>query len=130
MSKINDFLTAAGIFYLATADGNQPKIRPLGAHFEEDGKIIFGIGDFKAVYRQMVKNPLVEIVAFKGGQWLRYTGRAVFETDGKYAEEALARSPHLKNIYNEQTGYHMAMFHLEDATALLMDAAGHATPIE
>ena len=54
MSKVNDFLTEAGVFFLATADGDQPKVRPLGAHFEFDGKVMFGIGDFKDVYKQLL----------------------------------------------------------------------------
>jgi uncharacterized pyridoxamine 5'-phosphate oxidase family protein len=119
MSKINDFLSEAGVFYLATVDGNQPKIRPLGAHLEMDGKVLFGVGDFKAVYRQMKANPKVEIVACKpDGHWLRYTGTAVFETDEKYAEAMLDGAPHLRNIYNEQTGNKLAMFHIENATAV------------
>ena len=72
MSKISDFLKEAGIFFMATADGNQPKLRPLGAFLEADGKIIFGVGDFKDVYKQMIKNPLVEIAACKHERhWLR-----------------------------------------------------------
>ena len=119
MSKINDFLTEAGVFFLATVDGDQPKLRPLGAHFEMDGKLLFGVGDFKDVYKQLQANPKTEIVAAKpDGHWLRYTGRAVFETDEKYAAAALEAMPRLKDIYNEQTGHKMMMFHLEDATAV------------
>ena len=58
MSKINDFLTEAGTFYLATIDGSQPKLRPLGLHFELDGKVCFGVGKFKNVYKQMQANLL------------------------------------------------------------------------
>ena len=65
MSKLNEFLTEAGVFFLATEDGNQPKLRPLGAHLEMDGKVLFGVGDFKEVYKQMTANPLVEIAACK-----------------------------------------------------------------
>ena len=87
MSKINDFLNEAGVFFLATVDGDKPRLRPLGAHMEMDGKEIFGIGDFKAVYKQMVANANVEIVACKqDGHWMRYTGKSVVETDNKYAE--------------------------------------------
>ena len=119
MSKINDFLKAAGVFYLATCDGDQPKVRPLGAHLEMDGKEIFGIGDFKDVYKQLVANPKTEIVAAKpDGHWLRYTGKAVFETDPKYAEALLDLLPQLRDVYNEKTGYKMMAFHLEDATAV------------
>ncbi len=125
MSKINDFLTEAGMFFLATADGDQPKLRPLGAHFEMDGKVLFGVGDFKDVYRQLTANPKTEIVACKpDGQWLRYTGKAVFETDPKYAEAALEAMPMLKRIYNDETGHKMMMFHLEDATAVRIAMMG------
>ena len=119
MSKINDFLSDAGVFFMATVDGDKPRVRPLGAHMEMDGKVIFGVGDFKNVYKQMVANPLVEIVACKqDGHWMRYSGKAVFEADQKYAEAMLDGAPHLRNIYNDQTGNKMMCFHLEDATAL------------
>lgn len=118
MSKIKDFLAETGVFFMATVDGNQPKLRPLGAFVEEDGKLIFGVGDFKEVYRQMKANPLVEIAACKpDGHWLRYTGKAVFETDYKYAEQMI-REAHLEAIYNEQTGNKLMTFHLEDAAAV------------
>ena len=72
MSKIGDFLQQTGVFFMATVDGDQPKLRPLGAFLEEDDKVIFGVGEFKNVYRQMQQNPLVEIVACKkDGHWLR-----------------------------------------------------------
>ena len=119
MSKVNDFLTEVGVFFLATADGDQPKLRPLGAHLEMDDKVIFGVGDFKNVYKQIAANPKVEIVACKpDGHWLRYTGKAVFEEDPKYAEAMLDMMPDLRNIYNEETGNKMMTFHLEDATAV------------
>jgi uncharacterized pyridoxamine 5'-phosphate oxidase family protein len=125
MSRINEYLNETGVFFLATEDGNQPRIRPLGAHLEMDGKILFGVGDFKAVYRQMQANPQVEIVACKqNGHWLRYTGTAVFETDEKYAEAMLDAAPNLRNIYNEQTGNKMAVFHLENATAVDIPVMG------
>jgi len=125
MSKVNDFLTEVGVFFLATADGDQPKLRPLGAHLEMDDKVIFGVGDFKNVYKQIAANPKVEIVACKpDGHWLRYTGKAVFEEDSKYAEAMLDMMPDLRNIYNEETGNKMMTFHLEDATAVDIPVMG------
>ena len=105
MSKISDFLEETGLFFLATTDGDQPKIRPLGLHFEMNGKVCFGIGDFKDVYRQLLANPKAEIVSAKeDGHWLRYTGKAVFETDPSYAEKAFEIMPDLRGIYNDRTG--------------------------
>ena len=90
MSKLSEFLTQTGTFFLATVDGDQPKLRPLGAFLEMDGKVLFGVGDFKEVYRQLLANPKCEMVAAKpDGHWLRYTGKAVFETDPKYAQAML-----------------------------------------
>ena len=118
MSKIGEFLKETGIFFLATADGSQPKLRPLGAFLDMDGKIIFGVGEFKNVYRQLKENPLAEICACKpNGHWLRYTGKAVFETDPKYAE-LMIQNFHLEKIYNESTGNKLMTFHIEDATAV------------
>ena len=130
MSKINDFLSEAGVFFLATADGDQPKLRPLGMHMEMDGKLLFGVGDFKAVFRQLQANPKCEIAAVKpDGHWLRYTGTAVFEEDPRYAEAALAAMPDLRAIYNEETGNKMMIFHLEDAAAVDIAVMGEGTDL-
>ncbi|MBR5931051.1 MAG: pyridoxamine 5'-phosphate oxidase family protein [Lachnospiraceae bacterium] len=119
MSKVMDFLNEAGIFYLATCDGDQPKARPLGAKFEIDGKVYFAVGDFKNVYKQLQANPKCEIVACKpNAHWLRYTGKAVFATDPKLSEMALEQAPNLRKIYNEETGYKLALFTIEDATCV------------
>ena len=131
MSKLNDFLTEAGLFFLATADGDQPKLRPLGAHMEMDGKVMFGVGDFKDVYKQLAANPKTEIVAAKAdGYWLRYTGKAVFETDPKYAEAMLDMMPNLRDIYNEETGHKMMVFHLEEAAARIIPVMGEGEAID
>lgn len=129
MKRIHEFLKESKVFYMATVDGNQPKLRPLGAQFYVDEKIVFGVGDFKEVYRQMQENPLVEIVACKGGKWLRYTGKAVFESDPKYAQINLEEMPGLKKVYNEQTGNKLMMFHLEDAKAVIHSVNGDVETI-
>ena len=122
MEKIDALLAKAGYFFLATVDGDQPKLRPLGAHFVADGKVIFGVGDFKDVYRQLVANPKTEIVAMVDGkgQWLRYTGKAVFADEParlRYQEMTFERIPQLRGIYNDETGHKLMTFWLEDATA-------------
>lgn len=124
MSRLNDFLTEAGTFFLATADGSQPKCRPIGAHLEKDGKILFVIGQHKDVYRQLQKNPLAEIVAFSKGKWLRYTGKAVFDTDGESEHAMIEAHPYLSKMYNGETGHKIAVFHLTDAEANIIGMAG------
>ena len=128
MGRINDYLNETGMFFMATVDGDRPRLRPLGAHIEMDGKVIFGVGDFKDVYRQMLANPHVEIAACKkDGHWLRYSGVAVFETDPRYAEALLEALPRLRSIYNEQTGNRLMAFHLDGATAVDIPVMGKGT---
>lgn len=135
MKEIDSLLTQAGYFFLATADGDQPKLRPLGAHFVADGKVIFGVGDFKNVYKQLAKNPKTEIVAMIDGKgkWLRYTGKAVFaeEPDRKrYQEISFEHIPGLREIYNDKTGHKIMCFWLEDATAEVIDMMPPGRKIE
>ena len=118
MEKIIEILRETGVFFMATVNDNKPALRPLGAFLEKDGKLIFGVGDFKEVYRQMKANPMVEIVACKkDGHWLRYSGKAVFETDESYAEQMIKEN-HLEAIYNDKTGNKLMTFHIEYASAV------------
>lgn len=124
LEKVNDFLTQAGTFYLATIDGDKPKCRPMGFHLLADNKLYFGVGDFKAVYQQIQKNPTVEFCATVENDFLRYYGQVVFETDDTIANKALDDAPYLRSIYNEETGYKLAIFHLEKAVAEFRDMTG------
>lgn len=116
IQKVSDYLTEAGTFFLSTVDGNKPKCRPFGFHMVHDGKIYFGLGTFKDVYRQIAANPNVEICAVNGTEFLRYYGTAVFETDKALSQKALDMMPPVKKIY-EENGFQMALFYLTNATA-------------
>ena len=123
--QIDELLTGAGAFYLATADGDQPKLRPLGAHHVVDGKVWLGVGEFKNVYRQLVANPKCEVVALQkdGSHWLRWTGRAAFAEGAereKLEEVFLEAMPGLRKIYDKSPGKRMMCFTLEDARAELV----------
>lgn len=115
--KVNDFLNQANVFYLTSVDGDKPKCRPVSFHMLLDDSLYFGIGDFKEVYKQIKINPNVEFCALAGQEHLRYYGKAEFTNDLSIAEKALESMPALRNIYNEKTGYGLAMFKLVNATA-------------
>lgn len=122
--RIDEFLNKAKVFFLATVDGDKPKNRPLGFHILKDGKIYFGVGDFKEVYKQMRKNPYVEIVALVETDFLRYYGKAVFEEDYTLGQSIVAGNEFLQGIYNDETGFKLGIFHLEEATAEIRDITG------
>lgn len=122
--KIDEFMNKAQVFFLATVDGNKPKNRPLGFHLLKDGKLYFGVGNHKDVYKQMEANPNVEIVALVETDFLRYYGKAVFEETYDFADRLVAESEFLQSIYNDETGFKLAIFHLEEATAEIRDITG------
>lgn len=121
VSKVDDFLTWAKVFTLSTIADGSPRARPMGLHMVVDGSIVFGVGDFKDVYRQLIADPEVEITACIGGEWLRLHGRAVPLHDQAISEKALDMVPPLRNIYNEESGRKLEMFRLEDAVAEFID---------
>lgn len=116
IEKIDEILTNAEVFYLATVEGEKPKVRPLGFHLLDDGKIFFGVGTFKAVYKQMEANPNVEIAAWDGEHFLRYYGEANLDKNEEVANKALELMPEIKEMY-EANGWEMGIFYLDNATA-------------
>ena len=125
MKRIDDLLTASKAFFLATVDGDQPKLRPLGAHHLVGGKVWFGVGEFKNVYRQLAANPKCELVALQpnGGKWLRWTGRAVFAEGAereRLEEVFLSAAPGLRKIYDKTPGKRMMCFTLAESRAELI----------
>ena len=122
--RIDEFLNEAKVFFLATVNGDKPKNRPLGFHLLKDGKTYFGVGDHKEVYKQMMKNPYVEIVALVETDFLRYYGKAVFEEDYTLGQSIVAGNEFLQGIYNDETGFKLGIFHLEEATAEIRDITG------
>lgn len=116
IEKINEILTNANEFYLATVNGDKPKVRPLGFHLLFEDKIYFGVGTFKEVYKQMEVNPNVEIAAWDGEHFLRYYGKADLTKNEEVAEKAFELMPELAEIY-KSNGWEMGVFFLNDATA-------------
>lgn len=116
IAKIDDILTKAEEFYLATVDGDRPKVRPLGFHLLYEDKIYFGVGTFKEVYKQMQANPNVEIAAWDGEHFLRYYGTADLSKNDEVVEKAFELMPEIAEAY-KANGWEMGVFFLNDATA-------------
>jgi uncharacterized pyridoxamine 5'-phosphate oxidase family protein len=116
IEKINEFLNKAGVFYFLTADGTQPKGRPFGFHLFEDGKLYFGCGTFKNVFRQLTANPKVEVLAMHDNTFLRYDGTATVVKDEALLAKVRAAMPEIMALY-DQNGWEMGLFYLENGHA-------------
>ena len=102
MEEVLQFLKDNPTFYIATVDGDTPKVRPFGFVMEYNGKICFCTNNQKDVYKQLKANPKFEIsVASKTGEWLRLKGKAVFITSRESKKAALDTMPSLRNLYSE-----------------------------
>ncbi len=117
MNEVFDFLRDCGIFFVATVDGNQPKVRPFGFVMEYEGKLCFGTSNQKPFYEQLMANPNIEICATaKDFRWLRLSGKAVFCTTKEAKAQALEIMPTLKRMYSVEDNI-FEIFYLENATA-------------
>lgn len=92
MQSIYEFIKAAGTYYLATMDGDQPRVRPFGTIDLYNGKLGFQTGKVKDVFKQIEKNPKVEICAMNEGKWIRVEGEV-------YADESVEAADHMLNDY-------------------------------
>ncbi len=124
MQQVLDFLNKTGVYYLATAEGDQPRVRPIGFVMECGGKLAFCTGNQKAMCKQLAANPKVEICAYDGqGNMLRISGKAVFATTPETQQKALDVMPALKNMYAVGDGV-FEIFYLDDAKAVCSSMSG------
>ncbi|BBB91951.1 MAG TPA: pyridoxamine 5'-phosphate oxidase family protein [Methylomusa anaerophila] len=124
MNEVLKFLQDCGVFYVATVDGNLPKVRPFGFIMEHEGKLCFSTSNQKPVYAQLMTNPNIEISATtKDGRWVRLSGKAVFCTTKEAKAKALELVPMLKGMYSvEDTIFEI--FYLENAVANFFSMSG------
>ena len=116
MQRVADFLKDAGTYYLATVEGDQPRVRPFGtAHIFED-KLYLQTGKVKDVSRQIHANPKVEVCAFKDGKWLRVAGELVEDDRIEARQSMLDAYPSSQNMYKADDG-NTEVFYFKDATA-------------
>lgn len=96
MEELWNYLKACGVFYFATAEGDQPRVRPLHAALLFEGRLYIRVGKEKGVTRQLLENPNCELCAFSGRDWLRITAKAL-PTDDERVLEALQRAYPLRD---------------------------------
>ena len=102
MQEVYEFLKKCGTYYLATVEGDQPRVRPFGTVDIFEGKLYIQTGKVKAVSQQIQLNPKVEICAFSGGKWLRVAGTLVRDDHLEPKQHMLDAYPSLKGMYSAE----------------------------
>lgn len=123
MNKAAQFLRDCGTFYLATDDGGQPRVRPFGAVIEYEGKTYICTNNTKKCFKQMQKNPKVEISAAKGGEWIRIAGEAVADSRKEVKQRMLDEIPSLKKMYSADDSIFEVLY-LTNASATIYSFTG------
>lgn len=123
MKEVYDFLKKCGAYYLATADGDQPRVRPFGTVMIFEDKLYIQTGKVKDVSKQMLKNPKVEICGFSGDTWVRVAGTIVEDDRLKPKQKMLDEHPQLKSMYSANDPNTQVLY-LKDATATFSSFGG------
>ena len=116
MERVCSFLKDAGVYYLATAEGDQPRVRPFGTAHIFDGRLYIQTGKKKDVSKQLAANPKAEICAFKDGKWLRVSGELVEDDRREASVSMLDAYPSLQAIYKPDDG-NTVVYYIKDAAA-------------
>ncbi|GBR72448.1 pyridoxamine 5'-phosphate oxidase [Candidatus Termititenax spirochaetophilus] len=130
MQKVYDFLKKSGAYYLATVEGDQPRVRPFGTIDLFEGKLYIQTGKAKPVSKQIKSNPKVEISAMSDdGKWIRIQAAAVNDDRLAAKEHMLEAYPNLKDRYKADDDNTQVLF-LKDATATIYSFAGEPEVIK
>lgn len=116
MEKVYEFLKKVNTYYLATVENDQPRVRPFGTINLFEGKLYIQTGKVKAISKQILANPKVELCAFDGETWLRVSGELVEDDRIEARESMLNAYPELQGMYKADDG-NTQVFYFSNATA-------------
>ena len=123
VEKVCAFLDEAKTYYLATVEGDQPRVRPFGTALVYEGKLYIQTGKVKAVSKQIAANPKVEICAFHKGKWLRLCGELVNDDRREAKQAMLDKMPSLKGMYSADDDNTQVLY-FKNATATFASFGG------
>ena len=129
MEKVYEFLKNAGVYYLATVEADQPRVRPFGTAHLFEGKLYFQTGKVKPVADQLKANPKCELCAFKDGKWIRIAAEAVLDERVEAQESMLEAYPSLRASYQPGDG-NTEVYYLKNAVATISSFAAEPEVIE
>ncbi|MDD7255660.1 pyridoxamine 5'-phosphate oxidase family protein [Bullifex porci] len=118
MEEVFELLKKIGTYYLATVDGDKPRVRPFGTVDLYNGKLYIQTGKKKDVSKQIEKNPNVELCAFQDGVWVRVAGKLVNDDSREAKKHMLDNYPNLRVMYNEDDNNTQVLY-FEDGVATI-----------
>jgi len=118
MKKVYEFLKACETYFLATTEGDQPRVRPFGTVNLFEDKLYIQTGKIKNVSKQMMANPKIELCGMSGGKWIRVEAIAVEDDRLVARQQMLAAYPQLQGMYKADDG-NCQVFYLKDVTATI-----------
>ncbi len=121
MDELLKFLETNPVFYLATDDNGQPRVRPFGFHMIFDGKFYMVTALPKKVCNQMEKNPKIEFCTMAPDtKFIRVNGEVVFDNDNMEAKKKVFEvMPDLLKMYKSAENPIMSVFYLKDMHATI-----------
>jgi len=129
MKRVCEFLKNAEVYYLATVEGDQPRVRPFGTVNEFEGKLYIQTGKVKPTSKQLAVNPKAELCAFKDGKWIRVACELIEDDRFEAKKSMLDAYPELRNMYDENDG-NTQVFYMTNATAIISSFGGEPIVIE
>ena len=116
MKRVLDFLKKASVYYLATVEGDQPRVRPFGTINEIEGKLYIQTGKVKPTSKQLMVNSKAEICAFTDGSWIRIACELIEDDRFEAKKSMLDAYPNLRGMYDENDG-NTQVFSMKNAVA-------------
>ena len=123
INKVFDFLKKSGTFYVATVDGEKPRVRPFGFTMIYNGKLYFCTNNQKPVFKQLGKNSHIEICACTGADWLRISGKVVFNESMEAKKAVFEADPGLSALYKAEDEI-FEVFYIEEGYATFSSLSG------
>ena len=129
MQSVCQFLKDAGVYYLATVEGDQPRVRPFGTAQTFEDKLYIHTGKVKPCSQQILAKPKVEICAFHQGSWIRIAGQLVEDDRIEAKKSMLDAYPSLRGMYDENDG-NTQVFYFQNAVATFASFGGAPRTVE
>ncbi len=130
MDEILNFLKESGCFFVATCDGDQPRVRPFGFFMEYEGRLYLSSGKHKSFFSQVCHNCKVELCALKPNkEWMRVSGVTVVDDRPEVKERALEHSPNLKRLYGSAENPNLTLIYLKDMKANICSHTTQPRPV-